>query len=340
METGMGIRKQLEDIMGKPLLDKEWAVLWKQHGGAVQSKELDFSQLSEHAWDLVGLRPRLYKGRPPEFLNDVRGRVRNREEAMSVLIAQAAGRDRFVIDFRESVLKDRLLRREDVGTWIKEQGKRDGRPSRWVEIALPPKAWAESFKKPYGITLHPRPGDSYNQKLLEYLIPGDDFIRRVPVASEGVLHKLRRVGNMLADRSKWWPAEATIFILTGSAPRLPAIRTTAHHATNQPLRIVLDIDAATTPRMVADTYRGARKAVLGGRGQRRPRALTEKHLQLAVFLGDRPEGESWRDRWKAWNGMVKKDWRYYPEQIRNFQRDARQALERLFPVGTLEDVFF
>ena len=172
MKTGADIRKQVQEVMGTPLFDKEWTVLWKRDGELVQSGELTISQLTEHAWNIVGLRPRLYKERPPEFLNDVRGRVRNREEAMSVLIAQAAGRDRFVIDFRESVLKDSLLRREDVGTWIKEQGKRDGRSSRWVEIALPPKAWAESFKKPYGITLHPRSGDSYNQKLLEYLIPG------------------------------------------------------------------------------------------------------------------------------------------------------------------------
>ncbi|MEE8224597.1 MAG: hypothetical protein V3R42_02645 [candidate division NC10 bacterium] len=339
MQTGMDIRKQIEMTMGERLLDKEWAVLWKQHGEPVQSVKLTISRLTEHAWDLVGLRPRPYIERPAEFLNIERGRVRDREAAMSILITQAAGRHPPVIKFRRDALKNRLLPLEEVGAWIKKQERRDGGPTRWVEIGLSPKEWVESSTKPYKITLQRMSGYSYHAKLLEYWTPGDQFVRRVAVASSRVLDKLREIGKILADRYRWWPAEATIFILTGSTPRCPSVRTTAHHATDQPLRIVLDIDAATTPRMVADAYRGARKAVFEGRKQRRPRALSEKHLQLAVFLGECPEGESWRDRRKAWNGMVKKAWRYRPEQIRNFQRDVRQASDRLLAAGTLEDVF-
>jgi len=327
MKMAMDTRKELEATMGENLRDKEWRFLEERDVGEVQSGKQTISWLSDQAWKLVNLREGKHLERPPELLNLARSRVKDREEALSALVAQAAARDPLVVAWRKEAFKDRLLRLEEVKGWIKGQEFKDGGHTRWVEVGLSPRDWTRSFTRPHHITLQPRSGYSYRVERLEYWSPGDHFISRAPTAHGSILDRLRQVGEILSHRYGWRPAEATIFVLTGEVPRLPAIRATVH-VHDKRSHIVLDVDMATSPRVVADAYRRERREALS---QRRPRALSKKHLQLAVFLGDRPEGESWRDRLKAWNRFAKKQaWKEYPpEQIRNFQRDGLKARERL-----------
>ncbi len=58
---------------------------------------------------------------------------------------------------------------------------------------------------------------------------------------------------------------------------------------------------------------------------RRPREISPKHLELALFTAER-EGEPLAVRMTTWNAQHP-EWAY--SQITNFGRDSREAVRRL-----------
>jgi hypothetical protein len=57
-------------------------------------------------------------------------------------------------------------------------------------------------------------------RLLEYALPGDDWVRRVAVTADGTLDRLRVLAGALVNAYAWIPAQATIFVLCGVTPSL------------------------------------------------------------------------------------------------------------------------
>ena len=69
-------------------------------------------------------------------------------------------------------------------------------------------------------------------------------------------------------------------------------------------------------------YDEARKRILSTRYRR----ISDKHLELAIFMTDRPEGEPLKKSMVAWNKHSPK-WKYSAPT--NFGRDAASAQRRL-----------
>ena len=140
-----------------------------------------------------------------------------------------------------------------------------------------------------------------------------------------MLDRLRALSEQLATQHGWATALATVFVLTGRAPLIPAVRMRVSSAGRG--RIVLDVDPGLTPRELADTYRRLRREVLG---KKRVKRLGRKHLDLAVFASGRPDDEPWETRRVAWNREhPEPQYAYEQNRLSYFKRDCLQAQQRL-----------
>jgi hypothetical protein len=218
--------------------------------------------------------------------------------AISDLLAEDALQNGAVQDFRESVLGGGLLDWAEVEAWVKHQATEDGKP-----------------------TPGPRGG------FLEYGLPDDNWCRRQPVAEQGVLGSLRALAARLAGLYRWQPAQATLFVLTDMIPFVSPLWAEMdwHLPFEAMSRITLTVDPALSPREVADAYRKIRARFLGPRY----RALSEKHVALALFAARKPAGVTWREAMLSWNKANKADKKRVYSQETNFARDCTQALRRL-----------
>jgi hypothetical protein len=115
---------------------------------------------------------------------------------------------------------------------------------------------------------------------------------RTTVRAGATLDRLRRLSVALADNYQWDPEQASTFMLTGLVP----------------------YSQAWVERLRGALVRG-----------RRPREISPKHLELALFTAER-EGEPLAVRMTAWNAQHS-EWAY--AQITNFGRDSREAVRRL-----------
>jgi hypothetical protein len=263
--------------------------------------------------------------------------VRTRQLAISVLLADEAGREPEVVVLRRrhvrSALPNRplsgLLREEEVDGWILARAPKDsqsGAPVRPLaarklgvvgEGADADCVWALPESTASGT-----PGEA--ARYLWYALPESPGPRALPTEPGGVLDELRLVSEMLARRYGWHVSQAVLFVLTGQIPLVPPIKTELRLI--RPLtsgsRVILSIDPDTAPEELAAHFRRARRALRGGAY----RPLSEKHAFLAFFVARRPRRERWARRMDAWNAAYPQ-WRY--ERVTNFSRDALQSQRRL-----------
>ncbi|HEV2582222.1 MAG TPA: hypothetical protein VGT44_15305, partial [Ktedonobacteraceae bacterium] len=159
--------------------------------------------------------------------------------------------------------------------------------------------------------------------ILQY--PGlDGWARSIPTADGGVLERLRRLSDRLAEKYKWQHGQATAFVLTGGVPLISPIIITVS-TNSRPLfsRIMLDVDPALSPKELILYYRRNRRKTLTARH----RNLSEKHMQLALFDSRRPKAETWVIKMDEWNKIHQTEWRY--KKVSNFAHDCKQARRRL-----------
>ena len=261
----------------------------------------------------------------PPFLPARRG-IGDRQAALSRVLAAYAAREGEVARFRREVLGGRLLARGEVEEWVDRQAERDGPPTRWLVAPLPPDVQPQAGE-PLTLALQ---ACRVQVETLRYVVPDDPWVRARPVAAEGVLGRLERLSRRLADRYGWHPAQATVFVLTGAVPLVDAVRVAWRRGAVPALdRIVLDLDPVLTPAEVAVRYRQARAQALG---KALVRPQSEKHLALAVFAVEHPDG-TLRERMAAWN-RAHPQWRY--SHATNFGRDLRAAVRRLLRSPALQ----
>ncbi len=327
-------RKRVEARLGYALRDQAWKYLRQLYDktprDAVEAEEL-IEYLAEKARDaftLAALQGIATTPREPapSFL-PTRQRNNDRLVALSRVLAALAGRDKTVLRFRQQVLGGRLLAPEETEHWITGQAACDGEPTVWLSLPLPP-------------GVHPKPGETLSLTvpleryrvdvpILSYVVPGDRWVRRKPIAIDGVLGQLHQLSKSLSRRYGWHEAAATTFVLTGLVPRITAMQSSvyAHVAYPALQRITLQLDPVLTPAEVAVAYRTLRTRIVG---KQQIRTQSPKHLALAVFAVEYPDG-SLRERMAEWNRRYPK-WRY--NQVTNFGRDLRTALRRLLGTPT------
>ena len=63
-------------------------------------------------------------------------RAPDRQEVLSILLAQQATKNRAVVEFRNDVLKNRLLAPEEVKAWIQQRSEVDGPATVWLNVPM------------------------------------------------------------------------------------------------------------------------------------------------------------------------------------------------------------
>lgn len=275
-------------------------------------------------------KPHRQEEHAPSLTSEQRQRANSRHEVLSLLVATAAAEDEEVADFRTKHLAGKLLKPEEVEPWIKEKAAADGPTTVWITLPFAKGHEVMKFTRIFGnftigspVILENQPISKIERVFLPYAVPADNWRRLIPVAYRGVLHHLKTLADRLANKNDWQETQATIFVLTGLSPLIPAVKSSV-----RPNRIVLDFDPFVTPKELSDHYSRLRTRV----GlTRRTRKLKEKHYRLAAFLGQSGKDESWKGRFTRWNKTVAKGknrkWRYGKES--NFRRDCLKAKERV-----------
>jgi hypothetical protein len=245
--------------------------------------------------------------------------AKERREALALLVAEEAAGRKDVQTFRHEVLGGELLTFAGVAEWVEGMAAADGRPTHYVTAPIPEE---RQLGEPMALSEAPQSG---RLELLHYLIEGSDWIHKKPTKAGGVLDRLRLLSETVARVFDWWPAQGSVFVLTGLPPERASVRMSVKTSVVMPAlsRVDLEIDPTTSPSEVAQVYRTIQTDVLGGR---QFRSQGEKHLNMAVFVHRHRPRPTWAKLMKAWN-QEHPEWAY--EDWRRFQRDAKAAHERL-----------
>ena len=324
------LQQEVEQQFGRAIPSKIWDHLQKRgsFGDGIPTGKA-WNDLTELIWDLLEIKGELIEKAESSLPRDTpaRGDV---QAALSLVVARAADRDQESAAFRSEVLNGILLQLEDVQTWINDQQARDGEPTWWLELPLPAGTRVRDTRR--GLVAEPAVTVSarspariggVSRRMLWYATATSEWQHCVLVTQGAVLDRLRVLSERLSQANGWQPAQATVFVLTGRAPLIPAVRFNVSAEARG--RITMEADPALTPRELADSYRRLRRDVLG---TRRVKRLSRKHLELAVFGTSRPDDEPWEDRCAAWNRAYPK-LAYPKEKLSYFKRDCEKAQERL-----------
>ncbi len=317
----------------KAIIDKEWNYFVKCGDvPAVVRGEKDINWLVDRVIAFCDATDRPIERRVlPEMISADQGKKRIEHQVLlSRIAAEEAARQPSVISFRKEVLKARLLAPEQLESWVNEQAKLDGRPTHWLgDVLVPSKHQIEFDSKSGTLVLRPelrisRLACSASAKVLNYAALPDLWVRKLPTAVGGVLDRLRQLSEELTRSYDWEDAAATLFILTGRIPLIQrlVLKFTWSARTFKRRVIDLSVDPATSPAESAKQYGALRSRLISGR---RVRPLSDKHLQLASFLLEKPD-DSWAIRLHRWNKAFPK-WKYV--HASNFRRDALKARERV-----------
>jgi len=264
----------------------------------------------------------------------VQGITRNK--VLAEIVATHANQEPEVVQFREEVLEGTLLKAHEIQPWItKEHEKERGRPAIFLDaVPIPPNYEIRVGER--GLIPDPslsigeqHPARRSHVDLLSYATPDSDWERQVPIGHGGILARLQQLSTTLAERYHWQSAQATVFVLTGLPPVLPAIEATWHSSFFQTpagnvtalSRIVLTIDPTLSPKEVHNYFQAIRQRILGTKW----RDLKERQLELAQAALHCDE-DSWEQRMKSWNTEFP-DRRY--RNVSNFRRDCHNAIEKL-----------
>ena len=364
------VREYLDHATGGAISDRLWALLKDDDRiMPVREGEEPLSELAEYVRRLkqaVSGNDLVPLGRePPKMLREKESQIPGLENsalrslALSILIAKEASEEPMVKSFREGVLGGQLLAAYEVQSWVRDQ--QEYVVSAWLTVPI--------IHDPEGVikteirtsSMENQSGESRwsasptegtmdqlpRSRFLEYGIPGETWSTMQPVAAGSVLDRLLTLAERLVaplipllDGTTvsgsmapypWTIAQATLFVLTGLAPEVNAVKYRVRESPwlTGATRILLDIDPSTTPDEVAQEYRSVRSKILS----KRPRSMTEKHLRLAAFAAERPESETWDEKMRAWNQAYPEPqnphYNYGPEDRRNFHRDVLDAWARL-----------
>jgi len=333
------VRADLKARLGdETITDKEWNYFVNCGDvSAVVREEKDLNWLINRVIAFCDATGRPIKRRMVQLISadQIKKRLEH-QVLLSELAADEAAHHPGVIGFRKEVLKDRLLAPERVEAWVNQQAKVDGPATHWLgDVPIPSGHQFEVDSKSGTFVIRPelrlsRLARSVSTQLLDYAALPDPWIRRVPTAVGGVLERLRLLSIDLVRSYDWEEAAATLFVLTGRIPLIqPLVLKSSWNSRTFKRRVVeLSVDPAISPAELAKQYGVLRSKLISGR---RVRPLSNKHLQLASFLVEKPD-ESWASRLHRWNKAFP-NWKY--THASNFRRDALKARERV--VGHVVD---
>lgn len=347
-KTQAALRKQIELILGTRVPDWAWSIAAMERA---VSEVLQGDNTPE--WLAQKLRAWIETGGPDgqfesKFIAPVRRQrrgkaVQSHQEAVSEAIAAIVRERKEVQSFRRDVLKGKTLKPEEVEAWIEDHTK-DATSLHAAIVRLKTNFQIDERDefgfKPLISSVNPEDIEGYaHLDTLAYAKPGSAWVHRVPVGRNGSLRMLYKLSRDLATYFHWQEAQATVFVLTDLTPVIDTENitlsslswVTVPYGGMEPLacliRVTLTIDPMMTPEELARKYAVVRNRFL----VKKPRALSPKHLALAVFATKHPALDS--EAMEQWAGEFPQ-WKY--QRVSLFARDARIARSRLLhqsPVG-------
>jgi hypothetical protein len=250
-------------------------------------------------------------------------------------------------DFRRIVLGDKLLTLDEVDGWVQRQVEREG-PLEDSHTRVPVSRdnelwthiWHEPTREEYACWLEreaarvrqapdcelPRIGRAGSLKLA--YIDGDNREREVRIRQDGYLAHLEMVsrGRSMMTYGAWSAAEAATFVLTDERPMVVGMSIKGPPISMLPAAssINIRINPRVPPRDLAKAYANARSRCVPARD----RAMSEKHVRLAVFVHrEHPHEIPWVKMREEWN-EANPQWRYETAgdpPARRFALEARAS---------------
>jgi hypothetical protein len=224
---------------------------------------------------------------------------------LALLYANIAAEQPNVMKFRSENLSGKLIKVDDVERWIEDR---------------------QDWKTPKP----PLAGETIKFESLAYILPDDEWVRRIAVLPYTTLDRLRIVSSQVADDTNWDKATATVWILCGAIPRTPAIQVDTKQAFLTPFgnrqRIVLDVDADVTPEEVKSVYARERSNCFthtAGTKTRRPLKPRTLRIVASVFGTD---WRGWAFHQRQWNDDNPSD---QITDIRTFRKLVNRAMRHL-----------
>jgi len=311
-------------------------------------------------------RPR----REPRLLNEAEER---RARAFSNYVAEMAGGDRGIEEFRTRVLGGRLLSRPGavellgseaprymslsdfghelvplVGHGMKAESKYKTEPAPFSE-KKGPKArplwrhevdlaiqWDSGSKRILRIRDYPEGGPGKDDETSIYLTAdGEGWVPQV--AWQGsVFYELARLSDRLASSFPWLQEQATMFILTGEAPFVSPLLVDPPHwrlGSYAYVRLTVHVEPWVSVESVARLFRHLQMGAL----PKRSRAIGEKHLSLLEFVTKHSQSgddvPSFEILLQLWNKSHPR-WKY--SSAWRFARDYRRVGQNIvFPPYTM-----
>jgi hypothetical protein len=332
------VRFSIDRCLRRPLSDGEWNMVVNEG----VARQVDVGEMApagaaayveqwRHATAETREAPRMEL--PPMRGNPARDA---RGELIAFLMSRYAARLDEVREFREEFLPKGPLPIEQVESWL--QARAQEQPFiAWFEVPIPGDAgdlrhdesgvWVDP---PFSVSKE-HPATSVRSKWLYYALP-DRPEQKISVAASGVLAQLRSASEKIAQVLGCSEGDATMFVLTRRSVSIHVCeRSFVLRGADQIAslnRIRLTIDPTLSPREVANIYADMRRKIFG---RQRYRAMSEKHIRLAIFAFMRPAEESLKDKMAAWNKAHSK-WRYRQETI--FGRDLAAARRRAITTVT------
>lgn len=340
------IRRRINLKLSRKLSDREWRFLVKGHWITDIGGEGASTRIVEAASHICEVRD---SQQADERLRQPRARFvtlaresragsalsERREAAVSILLAREAAMDPDVERFRARFLESGIIPGTALEQWIATRAQTDAGEVPHGD-SLGPGDGLGAWRLPPAALRYGRPtgdGSTFEEELR-------------PTSCRGALEHLALLSESLAERYCWPQWQAAVFVLTGSAPRVPSLTFRVDRKLpaaelekglwsdlsrlKVTTRIVLSIDPSVPPDDVARKYRVLRAAVHGRTADQdvRYRELSDKHLELAIFAAARPEHEPAADRRRAWDKQHPQ-WKYRAANIANFRRDYIMAQRRL-----------
>jgi hypothetical protein len=347
------LRRALDKRLKTRVPSQVWDFLVKNK--YVSEALTDHAHVDPIAWLAAKTRELLELRSAPEPLRAIASPRRQRRqrtlpllrEVISDLVAARARTDSHVRSFRSQFLPAGLLGPGDVVNWI-ETNVKNTRYDHAAIVDLPKGTTLEMDANGWrceppladlaGIVIeNPAP-----TIVLQYAMPNSRYVHRRPVGRDGVLRTLADLSASLASTYSWQPAQATMFVLTDSAPTItpdqvavqrwplvPVVRLGRDELRSIDclMRFVITVDSRVTPEEVAKLYKEARAKHL-----KRTKTLKEKQMLLASFASQYPEVT--RQAWADWNRAYPK-WKFH--RYSNFARDIRAATDRLLFTSAIDE---
>src|SRR5215216_4532434 len=252
------------------------------------------------------------RGAPDEVAVHPSENVTKRAEALAEVAATMCDNHPEVQRFRRKYLPGRLLTDEEARSFLDARGgpQGTGRAVRWT---VPNRKWL----------LHPQSGGRY----------------RAPIE----MRELLGLADQLSKAYGWREGDALWFVLTGYIPPLrplevemyiPTFTGTSRYYDPIMARITVTAHVWVQAGEVGDAFRDAQRQLLRADA---PPPAKERTLEVVKFVARRMrerKGETWEDRWKAWNRTCPECWRSdapYDVAKRGVELSTSVPRERLRP---------